>query len=82
MEEGSSLIIHFTAVVHLIIHFTAVVHLIIHFMAMCRDMNIEYVILIGAGIVAVGNLSGRIESGRSNSGGMIRIRLKLIHSNS
>ena len=38
-------------------------------------MNIEYVILIGAGIIAVGNLSGRIESGRSNSGLMIRIRI-------
>ena len=37
-------------------------------------MNIEYVILIGAGIVAVCNSSGRIESGRSNSGWMIRIR--------
>ena len=41
---------------------------------MCRDMNIEYVILIGAGIVAVGNTSGRIGSGRSNSGQMIHIR--------
>ena len=40
---------------------------------MCREMNIEYVILIGAGIVAGGNSSGRIESGRSNSGRMIRI---------
>ena len=38
-------------------------------------MNIEYVISIGAGIVAVGNLSGRIESGWSNSGRMIRIRI-------
>ena len=38
-------------------------------------MNIEYVILIGAGIVAVGYLSGCIESGRSNSGLMIRIRI-------
>ena len=37
-------------------------------------MNIEYVILIGAGMVAVGNSSGRIESGRSNTGQMIVIR--------
>ena len=36
---------------------------------MGREMNIEYVILIGAGIVAVCN-----SSGRSNSGRMIRIR--------
>ena len=41
---------------------------------MCREMNIEYVILIGAGMVAVGNLSGRIESGRSNTGRMGMIR--------
>ena len=41
---------------------------------MCREMNIEYVSLKGAGIVAVGNSSGRIESGRSNSGRMICIR--------
>ena len=41
---------------------------------MYSDMNIEYVILIGAGIVAVGNSSGRIGSGRSNSGQLIRIR--------
>ena len=41
---------------------------------MSREINIEYVILIGAGMVAVGNSRGRIESGRSNTGRMVVIR--------
>ena len=41
---------------------------------MCREMNIEYVILIGAGMVAVGISRGRIESGRLNTGWMVMIR--------